>query len=92
MGGSFGRRNTAVTEIEFILGLARTLLPFRPAQAAEFTAKVLAMTADPHLRVLLKPTLSAFERGDFEAAGKWLERAARYHEIRRKSSENGRRA
>jgi len=81
-----------VTEIDFVLGLARTLLLFRPAQAAEFTARVFAMTTDPHLRVLLKPTLSAFVRRDFEAAGKWLDRAARYHELRRKSSANGRRA
>ena len=77
-----GRRHTAVTEIDFVLGLARTLLLFRRAQAAEFTARVFAMTTDPHLRVLLKPALSAFERRDFGAAGKWLDRAARYHEIR----------
>jgi len=59
-----------VTEIDFVLGLARTLLLFRRAQAAEFTARVFAMTTDPHLRVLLKPALSAFERRDFGAAGK----------------------
>jgi hypothetical protein len=42
-----------VTEIDFLLGLARTLLLFRAAQAAELTSRVFALTTDPHLRVLL---------------------------------------
>jgi hypothetical protein len=71
-----------MTEIEFLLSIAKTLLPGRPAQALEFVARALGVTHDPRLRLLILPAISALERRDAEAARKWLDRAAEHHQAR----------
>jgi hypothetical protein len=43
----------------------------------------LSVTADPRLRILMAPALSALERKDAAAARKWLDRACKYEEARR---------
>lgn len=72
-----------VTEVEFLLNIAKTLLLGRPAQAAEFALRALSLTHDPRLRFLLLPAISALERRDVEAASKWLDRATKHHQASR---------
>lgn len=72
-----------MTEIEFLLRIAKILLPGRPAQAAMFASRVLSLTDNPHLRFLILPAISALERRDAEAGGKWLDRAAEQHQAMR---------
>ena len=71
-----------MTDIEFLLGIAKSLLPGRPAQASEFVARALSLTHDPRLRLLILPAISALERDDAEAACRWLDRAAEHHRAR----------
>jgi hypothetical protein len=73
-----------MTEIEFLIGIAKTLLPWRPAQAAVFVSRALSLTHDPRFRFLIVPAQTALQRGDVEAARKWLDRATTYHQNRRK--------
>jgi uncharacterized protein HemY len=71
-----------MTEIEFLLSIAKTMLPGRPAQALDFVARALSLTDDPRLRFLILPAISALERRDAEAARKWLDRATEQHQAR----------
>jgi uncharacterized protein HemY len=72
-----------MTEIEFLIGIAKTLLPWRPAQAAKFVSKALSLNHDPRLRFLLLPAQTALQRRDVEAARKWLDRVTKYLQTRR---------
>lgn len=72
-----------VTEVEFLLRTARAFSPAQPERAIEFLSQALILTADPHLRFLMMPALSALRRHDLAAARKWLDRACGHQEVRR---------
>jgi len=72
-----------VTDTEFWLRLAKALLPTQPQRAATFVSRVVGETVDPRLRNLVSATSSMIERGDFEAAHRWLDRALEYERSRR---------
>ena len=74
-----------MSDIEFCLGIARALMP-NLEKAPVFINRVLAETMDPRLRFLLQPAIEAIERGDLEAAAKWLDRAVLYEQSRRRPS------
>jgi hypothetical protein len=73
-----------VTDVEFCLNTARTLLPYLD-KAAVFVNRVLADTVDQRLRFLLLPALAAIERNDAEAATRWLDRAIDHERSRHRS-------
>ena len=77
-----------MTEIEFLLNIAKIQLSRQPAQASEFLGRALGTTYDPRLRLLILPVISALKRHDVEAACKWLDRATKHHLARTASKKS----
>ena len=66
-----------MTEIEFLVRIARTLLPGRPNEAVRFLTRAETETADRRLRTLIRSAFVAIESDEEsqpEAAGRWLDR------------------
>jgi hypothetical protein len=76
-----------MTEIEFLVRIARTLLPGRPNEAVRFLTRAETETADRRLRTLIRSAFVAIESDEEsqpEAAGRWLDRALSLIENRKR--------
>jgi hypothetical protein len=76
-----------MTEIEFLVRIARTLLPGRPKEAVRFLTRAETETVDRRLRTLIRSAFVAIESDEEsqpEAAGRWLDRALSLIENRKR--------
>jgi hypothetical protein len=76
-----------MTEIEFLVRIARTLLPGRPKEALGFLTRAETETVDRRLRTLIRFAFVAIESDEEsqpEAAGRWLDRALSLIENRKR--------
>jgi len=76
-----------MTEIEFLVRIARTLLPGRPKEAVRFLTRAETETVDRRLRTLIRSAFVAIESDEEsqpEAAGRWLDRALSLIETRKR--------
>ena len=67
-----------MTEIEFLVRIARILLPGRPKEALRFLTRAETETVDRRLRTLIRSAFVAIESDEEsqpEAADRWLDRA-----------------
>jgi len=74
-----------VSDVEFCLGIARALMP-NLEKATVFINRAFVETVDQRVRFLLQPAIEAIERGDLEAAAKWLDQTILYEQSRRSPS------
>ena len=76
-----------MTEIEFLVRIARTLLPGRPKEAVRFLTHAETETVDRRLQTLIRSAFVAIESDEesqLEAAGRWLDRALSLIENRKR--------